>query len=104
MTQQFPGFAVGKDGPAADNPRIEEIKAFFARPIDLPVFLADQHCLTLVDGDLRRADLDLDRHVVLPWLSVTKQASLASSTTAVDALRSSLDASDDAALTKYHAK
>src|SRR6266404_2492998 len=55
--------------PAADNPRIEEIKALFARPIDLPVLLADQHRLALVDGDLRWADLDLDRHAVLPLLA-----------------------------------
>jgi hypothetical protein len=73
--QQLPGFAVGKDGSAADNPRIEEIKALFARPIDLPVLFADQHGLALVDGDLRWADLDLDRHAMLPLLAVTKAVS-----------------------------
>src|ERR1700730_852702 len=54
--QQFPGFAVGINGPAADNPCIEQIEAL----------LADQHRLALVDGDLRWADLDLDRYAVLP--------------------------------------
>src|ERR1700730_6050189 len=63
--QQFPRFAVGIDRPAADKARIEEIQALFARPIDLPVLLADQHRLALMDGDLRWADLNLDRHEVL---------------------------------------
>src|SRR5215469_8882615 len=66
--QQFPGFAIGINGPAADNTRIEEIEALLARPIDLPILFGDQHRLALVDGDLRRADLDLDRHAALRLL------------------------------------
>ena len=72
--QQFPGFAVGIDGPAADDAGIEEIETLFARPVDLPVLLADQHRLTLVDGDLRWADLDLERHEVLPLWSARRAA------------------------------
>src|SRR5262249_10597167 len=64
--QQFPRLAIGINGPAADDPRIEEIEALFARPIDLTVLFGDQHRLALVDRDLRRADLDLDRHELLP--------------------------------------
>src|SRR5215472_8910451 len=63
--QQFPGFAVGGDGPTADHPRIEEVETLFARPVDLPVLFTDQHRLALVDGDLRWADLNLDRHAAL---------------------------------------
>ena len=61
-TQQLPGFAIGIDPPTADDARVEEVETLFARPADLPVLLADQHRLALVDGDLRWADLDLERH------------------------------------------
>src|SRR6266478_5076006 len=47
--QQLPGFAVGRDGPTADNARIEEVEPLFARPVDLSVLLGDQHRLALVD-------------------------------------------------------
>src|SRR5215471_16003787 len=62
--QELPRLAIGIDGPTADNPGIEEIQPFFTRPVDLPVLLADQHGLTLVDRDQWRADLDLERHDV----------------------------------------
>src|SRR6266536_1387874 len=39
--EQLPGFAIGVDGPATDHARIEEIQTLFARPVDLPVQLAD---------------------------------------------------------------
>jgi len=64
--QQFPRLAVGIDPPTADDTRIEEIKALFARPVDLPVLFADRHRLALADGDLRWADLDLYGHEMLP--------------------------------------
>src|SRR5215472_6871815 len=65
--QQFPRLAIGVDPPAADNARIEEIEALVARPIDLPILFGDQHRLSLVDRDLRRADLHFDCHTVLRW-------------------------------------
>jgi hypothetical protein len=76
--QQLPGFAVGVNPPAADNAGIKEIEALVAGPIDLPVLLVDQHRLALVDGDLRWADLDFDRHSLLRCLAVSKGAALAS--------------------------
>ena len=60
--QQLPRFAIGVDGPTADDARIEKVKAPFARPIDLSVGVADKDGLTLMDGDLGRTDLDLERH------------------------------------------
>src|SRR5262249_1641336 len=60
--KQVPGFAVGEDGPTADDARVEEIKPLLAWPADLPVRFAYQHCLALVDGDLVRADLNLEWH------------------------------------------
>src|SRR6266536_3797682 len=39
--EQLPWFAIGVDGPATDHARIEEIQTLFARPVDLPVQLAD---------------------------------------------------------------
>jgi hypothetical protein len=55
------------DSPAADDPGIEEIEALFARPVDLAVFLGEQNRLALMDGDLRRTDLNFDRHEALPF-------------------------------------
>ena len=63
--KQVPGFTIGIDGPAADNARITEKQAFFARPFNLPVQLADQDRLILVNGDLGRTDLNLERHDAL---------------------------------------
>src|SRR3984893_3818713 len=60
--QQFPRFSIGVDSPTADNARIEEIKAPFTWPIDLSVGVADQDGLALVDGDLRRTDLNHEWH------------------------------------------
>jgi hypothetical protein len=65
--QQLPGFAVGIDGPTANNARVEEVESLFAGPVDLPVLLGDQHRLALVDGDLRWAYLDLKRHEAPPY-------------------------------------
>src|SRR5271163_1560384 len=62
--EQLPKLTIRIDGPTADNPRVEEVKTLFTRPVDLAVLLADQDRLALVDGDLRRADLDLNRHDV----------------------------------------
>ena len=63
--QQVPRLAVGVHAPAADHPRVEEIQAVVAGPVDLAVRFRDQHRLSLVDGDLRRTDLDLERHCEL---------------------------------------
>src|ERR1700730_13835300 len=60
--QKLPRFSIGVDGPTADNARIEEIKAPFTWPIDLSVGVADQDGLALVDGDLRRTDLNHKWH------------------------------------------
>src|SRR6266446_8124560 len=60
--QQLPRFAVCVDRPVADNPRVEKIEALLARPADLPVRLADEHRLTLVDRDLGRTNVNLECH------------------------------------------
>src|SRR5207248_8692855 len=72
--QQFPRFAIGINGPTADDARVEEVEALFARPVDLPVLLADQHRLALVDGDLGWADLDLERHDCSPLMRANRYA------------------------------
>src|SRR5262249_25801355 len=70
--QQLPVFAVGIDRPVADNPRVEKVKALLARPVDLPVRLADAHRLTLMDGDLWWASVNLESPSVV--LSVAHEA------------------------------
>lgn len=60
--QKLPRFSVGEDSPAADNTCIEEIEPLFAWPIYLSVQVADKDGLCLMDGDLRRTDLNLERH------------------------------------------
>src|SRR6266478_1712562 len=70
--QQLPRFAVGIDRPVADNPRVEKVKALLARPVDLPVRLADEHRLTLMDGDLRWANVNLEYHGIV--LMVAREA------------------------------
>src|SRR5438046_8202802 len=60
--QQLPRFAIGVNRPVADNPGIEKVKALLARPIDPSVWFADEHRLTLVDGDLARANVNLECH------------------------------------------
>ena len=62
--QQLPRFAVGVNRPTADDPRVEEVQTLLARPSDLPVRLADEHRLTLVDGNLRWTNVNLERHDV----------------------------------------
>ena len=64
--EQHPGFTIGIDGPAADNAGITKKQALFARPFNLPVQLADQDGLTMVNGDLGRTDLNLERHECAP--------------------------------------
>ncbi len=59
---QFPGRSVRVDRPGADQPGVEKIQPFVAGPVDLPVRFGDQDRHGLMDGDLRRADLDLERH------------------------------------------
>src|SRR5207249_4275049 len=39
--QEFPCLSVGKDGPTADNARIEEVEPPFAWPMDLSVWITD---------------------------------------------------------------
>src|SRR5262245_2395960 len=63
--QQLPRFAVGVNRPVAHYPRVEKVKALLARPVDLPVMLADEHRLALVDGNLGGADLNLECHGVV---------------------------------------
>src|SRR5262245_54768216 len=67
--KQSPGLAIGVDGPTADDACVEEVEALLARPVDLPIWLAHQHRLPLMDGDLVRTDLNLERHKVLSRLS-----------------------------------
>jgi hypothetical protein len=70
--QQLPRFSIGVDGPTADDARIEEIKTPFTWPIDLSVGIANQDGLPLVDGDLRRTNLNHERHGdALPWAAPT---------------------------------
>ena len=73
--QQLPRLAVGVNRPTADDPRIKKVKTLFARPIDLPVRLADEDRLALMDGDLRWTNLNLERHHVL--LTATLSAAAA---------------------------
>jgi hypothetical protein len=63
--QQLPQLAVGVNRPVADNPRVEKVQALLARPVDLPVMLADEHRLALVDGNLWWANLNLECHDVV---------------------------------------
>src|SRR5262249_47547012 len=70
--QQLPRFAVGKNRPVADYPRVEKVKALLARPVDVPVRLADEHRLTLMDSDLWGTDLNLECHGVV--LMVAREA------------------------------
>ena len=65
--QQVPRLAVGIDRPGADHPGVAEIQPAFAGPVHLPVGFGHQHRLSLVDGDLRRADLNLERHPRVPF-------------------------------------
>lgn len=60
--KQVPGFTIGEDAPTADDACVEKIKPLLARPVDLPVRFADQHCLAMVDGDLARTDLNFEWH------------------------------------------
>src|SRR5215475_5096254 len=66
--EEGPRFAVSVDGPTADDPCVKEVESLLARPVDLPVRFRDQHCLALVDRDLVRTDLNLERHDLFPWL------------------------------------
>ena len=61
--QEIPWLAIGVDRPGADHPCVAEIEPTFARPIDLPVGFGDEDGLSLMDGDLCGADLNLERHV-----------------------------------------
>ena len=58
--QQIPAFAVGIDRPGADDPGVAEIQPALAGPVHLPIRLGHQHRLPLMNGDLRRADLNLE--------------------------------------------
>src|ERR1700730_17886439 len=64
--QQVPRFAIGVDRPSADHSGVAEIQPACALPIHLAAGLGYQHCLTLMDCDLRWADLNLERHVLTP--------------------------------------
>jgi hypothetical protein len=52
--------------PRADHPGVAEVQSAFAGPDYLPVRLGHQHCLPLMDGDLGRANLNLERHFIHP--------------------------------------
>src|SRR5262249_49169078 len=60
--QQIPGYAVGIDRPVAENTGIEEEEPAIARPADLGIELGHQHRLAMVNGNLRRPHLNLERH------------------------------------------
>src|SRR5262245_8095895 len=76
--QELPRFVVAKDRPVADNPLVEKVKALLARPVDLPVRLVDEHRLTLMDGDLGWANVNLECHSVV--LIVAREAPAATLT------------------------
>src|SRR5262245_27735871 len=78
--EKIPRFAIGVDGPAADDPRVKEIEALVARPVDLPVWLADQHGLALMDGDLMRTDLNLEWHRIFRFALERARGSRATAT------------------------
>ena len=52
-------------------------KSTVAGPVHLPVALRQQHRLPLMDGDLRRADLHLERHPRVPFATTTDRSLLA---------------------------
>ena len=52
-------------------------KSTVAGPVHLPVALRQQHRLTLMDGDLRRADLHPERHPRVPFATTTERSLLA---------------------------
>src|SRR6185437_8397605 len=89
--EEVPGLTIGVDGPAADDPCVEEIESLFSRPVDLCVGLGDQHRLSLVDRDLMRTDLNLEWHRVLPngsrYTLTATTNSTASKGTAMNAAR-----------------
>lgn len=60
--EQFQRNAVGEHAPTADQPRVEKIKPFVARPRDLSVFVGDKNSIALIERKLRRPYLDLKRH------------------------------------------
>ena len=60
--QKVPWLAIGVNRPTAEHAGIEEEEAAFARPADLGVEIGDQHGLAMVDGDLRRTNLNFERH------------------------------------------
>ena len=64
--QQIPRRAVGIDCPGTDHPGVTEIQPTFAGPVHLPVRLGHQHRLSLMDGDLGRTNLNLERHFIHP--------------------------------------
>ena len=65
--QQVPRFTVGIDRPGADYPGVAKIQPAFAGPIHLPVSFGHQHRLCLMDGDLRRSNLNLEGHDAVPF-------------------------------------
>ena len=73
--QQVPRLAIGIDRPGADHPGVTKIQPAVAGPVHLPVGLGQQHRLPLMDGDLRRADLNLERHPHTPLYSHLSAAS-----------------------------
>src|SRR6516225_9576830 len=60
--EQIPTLTVGIDRPRTDQSGIAEVQPALAGPSYLPVGLGDEHSLALMDGDLRRADLNFERH------------------------------------------
>src|SRR5262249_11810917 len=62
--QQIPRRAVGIDCPGTDHTGVTEIQPTVAGPVHLPVRLRHQHRLSLMDGDLRGANLNLERHFI----------------------------------------
>src|SRR5215471_4817130 len=66
--EQVPRLTVGVDCPSTDQSRIAEVQPALAGPTYLSVGLGDEHRLALMDGDLRRADLNFERHRRRPFL------------------------------------
>ena len=64
--EQLPRLAVRVDGPAADHARIEKVQTFVTGPVNLAIQVGDQDRLTVMNGNLRRTNLDFECHGVLP--------------------------------------
>ena len=61
--EQIPWLPIRVHGPTADYPGVVKVQTLMARPLNLPVRLAEQHGVTLMNRKLCWTNSDLNRHV-----------------------------------------